>query len=105
MTTTMPAAPVSDRRLDRWAATIRPFLSLMEGPIMPLLTDPNMANFAVGNPQEMPMPGYVDALRRHVEPQDKDWFAYKMSEPASQATVARSLTTRTGWPGIPPTSR
>ncbi len=96
MTTTMPAAPVSGRRLDRWAATIRPFLSLMEGPIMPLLTDPNMANFAVGNPQELAMPGYVDALRRHVEPHDKDWFAYKMSEPTSQATVARSLTTRTG---------
>ena len=44
----------------------------------------------------MPLPGYVDALRAHLEPQRQDWFAYKMSEPKSQAAVARTLTARTG---------
>jgi len=29
-------------------------------------------------------------------PQDKDWFAYKLSEPASQRTVATTLSDRTG---------
>jgi aspartate aminotransferase len=84
------------RRLDRWAATVAPFLGYYQGPIAPLLSDPSVANFAVGNPQEPPMPAYVDALRRHLEPQDKDWFAYKFSEPNATAAVARSLAARTG---------
>ena len=41
-------------------------------------------------------PGYVEALRKQLEPQAPDWFAYKLSEPRSQAVVAESLTARTG---------
>jgi aspartate aminotransferase len=55
-------------------------------------------DFTVGNPQEMPLPGYVDALRRQLEPRDKDWFAYQMSDPAACAAVATGLTTRLGVP-------
>ena len=44
----------------------------------------------------MPLPGYVDTLRGHLEPQSPDWFAYKLSEPRSQRAVARGLTARTG---------
>jgi len=73
-----------------------PFLSLFSGPFARLNTAPDVANFAVGNPQEMPLPEYVSALREHVEPQNKDWFAYKLSEPESQRTVAETLTRRTG---------
>lgn len=76
--------------------TIAPFLGFFNGPIWARNGEPGMANFAVGNPQEMPLRGYVDALRTHLEPQDKDWFAYKLSEPKSQAAVARSLAERTG---------
>ena len=83
------------RRTDRLAATIGPFASFFEG-FAKWNADPSMANFAVGNPQEMPLPGYVDALHAALRPQDKDWFAYKMSEPNAQAAVARSLTARTG---------
>lgn len=78
------------------SASIAPFLSFFNGPIWTRNGEPGMANFAVGNPTEMPMSGYVDALRAHLQPQSPDWFAYKMSEPLSQATVARSLTARTG---------
>jgi aspartate aminotransferase len=42
------------------------------------------------------VPGFADALRRWSDPQDKDWFAYKFSEPAAQEIVARSLRARTG---------
>lgn len=83
------------RRMDRLAATIAPFASFFEG-FAKHNADPSMANFAVGNPQEMPLTGYVDALRSALTPHDKDWFAYKMSEPNAQAAVARSLTARTG---------
>ncbi|MBA2634977.1 MAG: aminotransferase class I/II-fold pyridoxal phosphate-dependent enzyme [Chloroflexi bacterium] len=84
------------RASDRLHQSIAPFLSFFSGPFSRLNREPDVANFAVGNPQEMPLPGYVEALQRHVVPQDKDWFAYKLSEPASQRTVADSLTARTG---------
>ena len=75
---------------------IGPFLSFFQGPIAAAMTRPGIANFAVGNPTEMPLPGYVSALHKWLEPQSTDWFAYKLSEPKSQAAVARSLTARTG---------
>jgi aspartate aminotransferase len=90
MTTTTP------RQRDRLRQSVAPFLSFFSGPFAELNRQPDVANFAVGNPQEMPLPEYVDALRRHVEPKDKDWFAYKLSERASQRTVAATLTERTG---------
>ncbi len=86
----------TQRRLDRYVATIAPFISFFEGLYARRAGQPGLANFAVGNPQEMPLPGYVDALRRHLEPRDPDWFAYKMSEPNARAAVARTLTQRTG---------
>lgn len=60
--------------------------------------DPGIADFTFGNPQELPLPGLVDALQRHAVPLDKDWFAYKFSEPEPRAVVAASLTARTGIP-------
>ena len=84
------------RRMDRLRASIAPFLGFFEGPIWARRNDPGVANFAVGNPQEMPLPAYVAALSGALQPLDKDWFAYKMSEPTSRNAVARSLTARTG---------
>jgi aspartate aminotransferase len=89
------------RRLDRYAATVVPFLTFFDGVYARWAGRPGLADFAVGNPHEMPLPGYVDALRRHLEPQDPDWFAYKMSEPNARAAVARTLTARTGLPWDP----
>ena len=84
------------RHRDRLRQSVAPVLSFFSGPYSRLNRDPDISNFAVGNPQEMPLPSYVDALQRNLEPQDKDWFAYKFSEPASQRTVAETLTARTG---------
>jgi aspartate aminotransferase len=77
-------------------ASIHPFLSFFNSPIAGALRRPGVNNFAFGNPNEMPLPGYVAALHEHLDPQAPDWFAYKMSEPKSQAAVARSLSARTG---------
>ncbi len=88
-------------RVDRLAASMATFLAFFESPIWSRRDEPGIANFAVGNPQEMPLPAYVDALSAALQPQDKDWFAYKMSEPNAQAAVARSLTERTGLPWDP----
>ena len=86
----------SARLPERIRASVEPFLSFFNGPFARLYAEPDVANFAVGNPQEMPIPGYVDALHRHLVPQDKDWFAYKLSEPESRRTVAASLASHTG---------
>lgn len=83
-------------RADQLRRSIEPFLSFFNGPYATLSLDPETANFAVGNPQELPLPAYVAAVRGHLEPQDKDWFAYKLSEPNAQQAVARTLTARTG---------
>jgi aspartate aminotransferase len=61
-----------------------------------LAADPEVANFAVGNPQEMPLPDFVDTLRRAAEPRDKDWFAYKFSEPEAREVVAAALRAELG---------
>lgn len=76
--------------------SIAPFLTFFNSPIYGALERPGAANFAFGNPNEMPLPGYVSALHEHLDPRSPDWFAYKLSEPASQAAVARGLTARTG---------
>jgi aspartate aminotransferase len=84
------------RRIDEMRRSIEPFLRFFDGPIWGRREERDVANFAVGNPQEMPLQGYVDALSRAIVPRDKDWFAYKLSEPRSRAAVARTLTGRTG---------
>src|SRR5436853_369617 len=56
------------------------------------------ADFVFGNPHEMPLTGFVNALQRAVVPQDENWFAYKMSEHDSRKSVAESLRQ---WRGIP----
>ena len=84
------------RRIDRLAQSVAPFMAFFNGPFAEHNLDRRFANFAVGNPQEMPLPAYVDALRASLTPRDKDWFAYKLSEPRSRQAVARTLTTRTG---------
>jgi len=84
------------RKVDRLRESIAPFMAFFSGPFRKLNGNPDIANFAVGNPQDFPMPEYVDSLREHLEPRRRDWFAYKDSEPRSRITVARALSKRTG---------
>lgn len=60
--------------------------------------EPGMSDLTLGNPQEMPLPGFVSALQRHSVPRDKNWFAYKFSEPDAQSVVAKALRE---WRGLP----
>ena len=54
--------------------------------------DPDACDFTFGNPQEMPLPGLVAALKQSAEPLDKDWFAYKTSEELPRTVLAEALT-------------
>jgi aspartate aminotransferase len=53
--------------------------------------DPTICDFTFGNPQEMPLSPFVDAIRRHAVPLNKAWYAYKTTEPEPQAFVAERL--------------
>lgn len=53
-------------------------------------------DFVAGNPQEMTLPGFVDALRSWSVPKDKDWFAYKVMDAKAQSAAAASLSARLG---------
>ena len=60
-------------------------------------SDPDIFDFTFGNPQEMPIPGFTEALQKWVPPQDKDWYAYKLSDPEACEIVAASLSQ---WRGV-----
>ena len=88
---------IAEARMDRMVASVeRVFAWLSDGEWTKYRDDPAIADFMLGNPQELPLPGLVDALQQAAVPKDKDWFAYKFSEPASRAIVAGSLKDRTG---------
>jgi aspartate aminotransferase len=65
------------------------------------LGQPGVCDFAFGNPQQMPLPGFVDALRSKVEPQNKEWYGYKGNETFAREVVANTLRTATGVPFEP----
>lgn len=86
--------------IERLSASIQLFMQFLE--TSPYYNhrrgDPSIADFVFGNPHEMPLAGFVEAIGKRVAPQSKDWFAYKMSEPGSREVVAASLRRRTGLP-------
>lgn len=94
-------ATISARRIDRLQASIQGFLDFFNGPFSKLNENPDVSNFAVGNPLEMPMPAYVDVLRANLEPRRRNWFAYQVSDPKARIAVARGLAARTGMPWEP----
>ena len=56
--------------------------------------EPGICDFVAGNPQDMALPGYVEAIRRASIPQNPHWFAYKANEPVAREVAAASLSDR-----------
>ena len=61
-----------------------------------LATQPGACDFRFGNPQEMPLPAIQAAITKWVAPQNKDWFAYKFSDPRATKVAVESLRVRVG---------
>jgi aspartate aminotransferase len=57
---------------------------------------PGIVDLLFGNPHDMPNPAYVDALKRHAEPEDPTWFAYMFDHPPAQRVAAAGLDAHTG---------
>jgi len=86
-------------RIHELQEIIAPVLAYLTRSSYPELVDkPGVCDFALGNPQEMPLPGFTRALQKHIEPQNKDWFAYKDSEAKAQEAAASALRKRRGVP-------
>lgn len=51
----------------------------------------DVCDFALGNPQAMPLPGFVEALREAVTPRSPSWYAYKTNESEARDAVCASL--------------
>ena len=58
--------------------------------------DPNISDFTVGNPHEMPLEAFSAALGRWSVPQNEMWYAYQDNAPAARAVVAASLREQRG---------
>lgn len=94
-------SPVASR-VGELSATIQRFLRFYSHEFFARsMADPKVSNFAVGNPQEMPLPAFGEVLRKWSVPHNKDWYAYKLSEPDSQQAVAESLRHLRGIPFEP----
>jgi aspartate aminotransferase len=85
-------------------------MAAVAGPILQFVTDPqweerrkdpDVSDFMLGNPHDFPLQGLTAALQQWAIPQNKDWFAYKMSEPRSQEIVAAALQKSHGLPFEP----
>lgn len=84
------------------SATVRLMMDYLES-VLAFVGDPTIderaaapeaSDFRFGNPQEMPLPEIQQALTRWAAPQNKDWFAYKFSEPQAVAVAVESLRKR-----------
>src|SRR4029079_13846666 len=75
-----------------------PFLQFMSGPLLARAGGPNIADFEIRNPHDLPLSAFTDALSRSSVPQHKDWFAYPLSLPEAQSVVERTLRERYAMP-------
>ena len=58
--------------------------------------EPGISDFTFGNPHEMPLAGIVSAIRERAVPHDKNWFAYKTSEPGPREFLAGRVAAELG---------
>jgi aspartate aminotransferase len=72
------------------------FRLIMDPEIAQVLGDPDVCDFAAGNPQELASAQYVATLQRWAEPKDKTWYAYKGMDPGAQEAAAAGLTRELG---------
>jgi aspartate aminotransferase len=61
-------------------------------------SDPELCDFVAGNPQEVALPAFIDAIQRWAVPEDRNSYAYKFNEPYAQEAAAAGLRERRGLP-------
>ena len=83
---------IAERRMDRMVGSVaHVFEWYIGGDWEQHHLDPGIADFAFGNPQEMPLPGLVDALQRNADAQGQGLVRLQVQR---GRTAARSWPTR-----------
>ncbi len=85
-------------RIGTLSASLPFYTWYADSPHRTLTGDRPVIDLLFGNPHDMPIPEYVEALRRHAEPKDPSWYAYMLDHPEATAVVARDLAAHTGMP-------
>ena len=94
----MIVAPIS-QHLDAVRTASKPFVEfLMNSAWAKRLGAEDICDFVVGNPHDMPLPAYVEAIQRASIPLQPNWFGYKLNEPVACEVAAQSLRDRLGIP-------
>lgn len=94
--------PFAGQRIQQAAGALAPLLRLLtDSPYARLAGTPGVSDFTLGNPHEMPLPAFVQALQNWIVPRHKDWFAYNESISSAQAAIAAALSARRGQPYTP----
>lgn len=89
--------PVLPAHLRVAHAAIAPFSEFFESALWARRQASRKAcDFAFGNPQDMPLAAYVEAIRAASIPRDPSWFAYKGSEAVAREAAAASMRGRLG---------
>jgi aspartate aminotransferase len=92
----MMEAPIS-QHLAAVELASSPFMEFLKGSAWSKRAgSPEICDFVAGNPQDMALPEYVEAIRRASIPQDPTWFAYKTNDPVAREVAAQSLRDRLG---------
>jgi len=90
--------------MSAYSATVRAMIEYLE-PVLSFVSEGEAGDAALsaeasdlqfGNPQEMPLPEIQQALAKWAAPQNKDWFAYKFSDPKAIQVAVESLRKLTG---------
>ncbi len=90
--------PVS-RRIRMASAALAPLTEfLRNSAYSTCIGHDDICDFVFGNPQEPTLPGFVDALKRWIDPRDKNWYAYKPNEATACEASARHLRESHGLP-------
>jgi aspartate aminotransferase len=90
-------SPPYPRHLAGVRASMAPFLDFFTNSVWASRSSTERGcDFVTGNPQEMPLPAYVEAIRAASMPRQPDWFAYKTTEAVAREAVAAGLHRRLG---------
>jgi aspartate aminotransferase len=83
-------------RVDRIVDSLSEFMKAIGDAELARADPEGLCNFMAGNPQEIAPRQYVDTLKRWAEPQDKDWYGYKMAHRPAQKAAAEGLSKELG---------
>ena len=88
---------LASRRIGQLMDVLTPVMRFFtDSPYARLVDQPGIYDFAIGNPHELALPSFVNALQRQLPPQNDHWYGYPSSLPEAQAAAARALSQRRG---------